>query len=117
MSRTLQIALLAALVFATSTLSPAFAQMPTPYGTPITLEAAHKAITAAEEEAKKEGWPVAIAVVDPAGYLVAFHRLDNTQLGSVEIAIEKAKTSALFRRPTKAFEDILAQGGSGLRLL
>ena len=57
-------------------------------------------------------WPVAIAVVDGSGYLVAFSRLDNTQLGSIEVALEKAKTAALFRRPTKAFEDVLAMAMS-----
>ncbi len=95
----------------------AVAQQPTPYGAPISLEMAHKAISAAEEEAKKQNWPVAIAVVDSSGYLVAFHRLDNTQLGSIEVALEKAKTAALFRRPTKVFEEGLEKGGVGLRVL
>ena len=90
---------------------------PSPYGAPITLEAAQKMLTAAKEEADKNGWPVAIAVVDGAGFLVAFHRLDNTQLGSVEVSIAKARSAALFRRPTKVFEDILAGGGSGQRVL
>ncbi len=93
------------------------AQEPIPYGAPIKLETALKLVAAAEAEAKKNNWPVAIAVVDNAGFLVAFHRLDNTQLGSVEVSVEKAKTSALFRRPSKSFEDQLAQGGSGLRAL
>jgi len=86
---------------------------PAPYGAPISLEAAQKVLAAAKEEADKQGWPVAIAVVDPAGYLVAFHRLDNTQLGSVEVSIAKARSAALFRRPTKVFEDILAGGARG----
>jgi len=94
-----------------------FAQAPVPYGEPITLEQARKMIAAAEVEAKKNEGPVAIAVVDGSGFLVAFGRMDNTQLGSVEVAIEKAKTSALFRRPTKAFEDTLAMGGAGLKIL
>ncbi len=93
------------------------AQDPIPYGTPITLEAAHKAVTAAEAEAKKQSWPVAIAVVDASGFLVAFHRLDNTQLGSIEVALQKAKSAALFRRPTKVFEESLEKGGAGLRVL
>ena len=83
-------------------------QEPPPYGEPISLDQARKVIAAAEVEAKKNKWPVAIAVVDGAGFLVAFARLDNTQLGSVEVALQKAKTSALFRRPTKVFEDGLA---------
>ena len=93
------------------------AQEPIPYGEPIKLDAALKLVAAAEAEAKKHNWPVAITIVDGAGFLVAFHRLDNTQLGSVEVSLEKAKTSALFRRPSKYFEDQLAQGGAGLRSL
>jgi uncharacterized protein GlcG (DUF336 family) len=95
----------------------AFAQAPVPYGEAISLEQARKVIAAAEAEAKKNNWPVAIAVVDGAGFLVAFARLENTQLGSVEVALQKAKTSALFRRPTKAFEDTLASGGGNLKVL
>ena len=94
-----------------------WAQAPVPYGEPISLELAKKVIAAAEAEAKKNEWPVAIAVVDGSGFLVAFARLDNTQLGSIEVALEKAKTSALFRRPTKAFEDALAMGGANLKIL
>ncbi len=93
------------------------AQEPIPYGAPINLETALKVIAAAEAEAKKQNWPVAITVVDSAGFLVAFHRLDNTQLGSVEVSLEKAKTSALFRRPTRTYEDTLAQGGANLKVL
>jgi glc operon protein GlcG len=90
---------------------------PPAYGEPIKLEAALKVLSAAKEEADKQGWPVAIAVVDGAGHLVAFTRLDNTQYGSVDVSIAKAKSAALFRRPTKVFEDILAGGGAGLRIL
>jgi uncharacterized protein GlcG (DUF336 family) len=94
-----------------------WAQAPIPYGEPISLEQAKAVLEAAEAEAKKNNWPVAIAVVDCAGYLVAFQRLENTQLGSVEVSIEKAKTSALFRRPTKVFEETLAMGGANLKIL
>jgi uncharacterized protein GlcG (DUF336 family) len=76
-----------------------------------------KVLAAAKAEAEANSWPVAIAVVDGGGHLVAFQRLDNTQYGSINVALEKAKTSALFRRPTKAMEDALAQGGAGLRVL
>ena len=96
---------------------PPQAAPPPPYGTPITLKQAHKIVEAAEAEAEKQGWPVAIAVVDGAGHLVLFHKLDNTQYGSIEVAIEKAKTSALFRRPTKVFEDTLAKGAENLKVL
>lgn len=95
----------------------ASAQAPIPYGEPISLEHAKKVIAAAEVEAKKNNWPVAIAVVDSSGYLVAFQRLDNTQLGSVEVALKKAKTSALFRRPTKVFEDTLGTGGANVKIV
>lgn len=93
------------------------AQEPIPYGPPITLEQAKTVIAAAQAEAKKQKWPVAVAVVDGGGHLVAFEKLDNTQLGSIGVALEKAKSAALFRRPTKAFEDALAMGGANLRVL
>lgn len=95
----------------------ASAQEPPQYGPAITLENALKVIDAANAEAGKNKWPVAIAVVDGSGHLVAFHRLDNTQLGSVEVALAKAKCAALFRRATKVFEDGLATGGANLRVL
>jgi uncharacterized protein GlcG (DUF336 family) len=97
---------------------PALAQQATPpYGSPITLEQAKKVIAAAEAEAQKNNWPVVITVVDPGGHAVAMHRLDNTQLGSIAVAEDKARSSILFRRPTKAFEDAVASGGIGLRVL
>ncbi|HEX4133791.1 MAG TPA: heme-binding protein [Bryobacteraceae bacterium] len=60
---------------------------------------------------------MAVAVVDTAGYLVYFERMPDTQLGSVEVAIDKAKSAALFRRATKVFQDNVAAGGAGLRML
>jgi len=97
---------------------PAVAQQATPpYGTPISLEQAKKVISAAEAEAQKNNWPMAIVVVDTGGFVVAMHRLDNTQLGSIAVAEDKARTSAFFRRPSKAFEDAIAGGGIGLRVL
>ena len=88
-----------------------------PYGLAIDLKTAKEVVAAAEIEANKNQWPVAIAVVDSGGHLVLFQRLDNTQLGSVEVSIEKAKTAVMYRRPTKAFEDRIAQGGADLKLL
>jgi glc operon protein GlcG len=88
-----------------------------PYGAPISLDAAKKAMAAAEAEAAKNGWGVAIAIVDSGANLVMLHRLDNAQLSSVRIAEAKAKTAAEFRRPTKVFEDAVAGGGIGLRVL
>lgn len=74
-------------------------------------------MAAAEAEAAKNNWPVAIAIVDTAGHLVLFQKQDNTQHASVRIAIGKARTALEFRRPTKALEDVVAGGGAGLRLL
>lgn len=101
---------------APATVTPAPTPPPT-YGTPINLETAVKAIAAAKVEADANSWPVCIVVVDTGGHTVALHRLDNTQIGSIEVATQKAKTAALFRRPTKVFEDIVAGGGAGLRIL
>lgn len=92
-------------------------QMPNPYGPPISLEAARKAAAASIAEAQKNGWKMALAIVDPDGTLVYFEKIDNTQLGSVPVAISKARSSALFKRPTKWFEDQVAKGGDGLRYL
>ena len=92
-------------------------QAPMPYGAPLSLEAAKKAMVAAEAEARKSNWPVAIAVLDTTGSLIMLQKLDNTQTASVEIAIGKAKTALDFRRPTKALQDVVAGGGAGLRLL
>lgn len=95
----------------------AFAQTaPAPYGAPITLEQAKKAMVAAEAEARKNNWQVVISIVDGGGHLVMLQRLE-AQTGSIDIATGKATTSAALRRPTKAIEDGLAAGGAGLRIL
>lgn len=88
-----------------------------PYGVAISPAAAKKVAAAAVAQARKNNWDMAVAVVDTGGYLVYFERMDNTQLGSVQVAIDKAKSAALFRRPTKTFQDILAGGGAGVRML
>ena len=90
---------------------------PPPYGMSIGFDAAKKALSAAEAEAKKNNWPVAIAIVDTGGHLVAFSRIDNTQIGSIDIALGKARTANNLKRPTKALQDAIAQGGGNLRLL
>src|SRR5712691_4664598 len=91
---------------------------PPPYGAPINLADAKKAADAAVAEVAKVGSPPdAIAIVDHGGFLIYFERMDNTQLGSVEIAIEKARTAALFRRPSKVFEDALAGGRNAILAL
>ncbi len=98
--------------------APAAAQTaPPPYGPPLTLEQAKKAMAAAEAEAKKNNWPVVISIIDSGGHLVLLQRLDNTQYGSIEIATGKAMTALKLRRPTKALQDAIAGGGAGLRML
>jgi glc operon protein GlcG len=94
----------------------AHAQIPQ-YGPSVTLEQAKKALAAADAEARKNGWPMAIAIVDTAGLLVLYQRHDNTQTASVQVAQDKAASAALYRRPTKAFQDLIAKGGDGLRVL
>lgn len=87
-------------------------QMPfdVPYGTPITLERARQVLGAAEAEAKKRNWKMAIAITGPSGDLVHFAMMDGTQIASVHIAQAKARAAATFRRSTKVFFDAL-QGG------
>ena len=89
----------------------------TRYGSPITIEAAKTVMAAAEAEATRNGWGVAIAIVDSGGNVVMLHRLDNAQLSAARIAEAKARTAVEFRRPTKALEDAVAGGGVGLRVL
>ena len=98
-------------------ISPILAQIPNPYGTAIDNDSARKVAAAAAAEARKNSWKMAIAIVDPAGELVYFEKLDGTQQASVNIAIDKARSSARFKRPTKALADVLATGGAGLRML
>ena len=88
-----------------------------PYGAAISADVAKKVAAAAIAEARKNNWAMALAVVDTGGYLVYFERMPDTQLGSVEVAIAKAKSAALFRRPTKSFQDTVAGGKEGLRIL
>jgi glc operon protein GlcG len=80
---------------------------PIPHGMPITLDLAKRVAAAAEAEARKNGWPMAIAIAEPTGALVYFLKMDNTQYASIELATAKAKTSALYRRPTKMFTEAL----------
>jgi len=91
--------------------------MSNPYGSPITLENAKKAAAAALAEARKNNFTMAAAITDTAGYLVYFEKIDGTQTGSSVVAVDKARSAALFNRPTKAFQDALAAGGEGLRVL
>ena len=105
-----------AVLFAAALTFPAWAQMPQ-YGADVTLDQARKAIAAGQVEARKNNWPVAIVVVDTHGGLVAMEKLDGTQHASVQVAIDKAVSAATYRRSTKVFQDGLAGGGAGLRIL
>jgi glc operon protein GlcG len=96
---------------------PALAQMPNVYGPPINLETAKKIAAAAVAEASKNKWTMAVAILDIGGALVYFEKMDGTQTGSVRVAIGKARSAVMFKRPTKVWEDAVAAGGGGLRIL
>ncbi len=88
----------------------AVAQDRPPYGQEIGLEQAKKIAAGAAAESRKNGWRMAIAIVDNHGFLVYYERMDDTQTESVQVALDKAKAAAMYRRPTKAFEDAIAKG-------
>jgi glc operon protein GlcG len=92
-------------------------QAPMAYGHSVSIETARKVAVAAFAESRKNNWTVAVAIVDTAGDLVFFERMDNTQSGSVIVAQEKARTAARFKRPTKAFEEALAGGRQAILAL
>ncbi len=90
---------------------------PPEYGPPLSLPQAKTSMAAAEGHALANGWPMVIAIVDSGGNLVMLNRMDNAQLGSLEIAPGKAVTAVKFKRSTKAFQDLIAQGGGNMRIL
>jgi len=92
----------------------AAAQARPPYGGEVTLEQAKKIAAATIAESQKNGWRMAVAIVDNHGFLVYFERMADTQTASVDVAVDKAKAAAMFRRPTKAFEDGIAKGRTAL---
>jgi len=102
---------------AAQTVKPTTPAQSTAYGAPISLENAKKVLAAAEAYAVSKQYTVAIAIVDAGSNLVAFERIDNTRLGSIDIALGKARTANNFKRATKAFEDVVAGGGAGVRIL
>lgn len=116
MERLLSLVVGTVLVFAAASAS-AQAQAPPPYGTPISLEQAKKVMTGAEAEARKNNWNVVIAILDSGGNVVMLHRMDGAQFGSIEVAHDKAYSAVAYRRPTKVFQDAIAQGGANLRIL
>jgi glc operon protein GlcG len=87
------------------------------YGPAITSDLAKQVVAAALAEARANGWTMAAAVVDPAGILVYFEKIDDTQHASPRIAIDKARSAAMFKRPTKTFQDSVERGGVGLRVM
>ena len=101
----------------TTPAAPAPAAPPPDYGLAITNEQAKKVMAGAEAEAKKNKWNVVIVILDSGGQLVMLQRLDGAQWGSVDIAREKARSAVALRRPTKALQDLVSQGGANLRLL
>jgi glc operon protein GlcG len=80
----------------------------------LTLTAAKRIAAAAVDKAGSEGWRVVIVVADDGGYPVYLERLDGAQLGSIEVALQKARAAILFKRPTKVFEDLVAGGRTTL---
>ena len=90
--------------------APALAQDRPSYGPEITLDSAKKIAAAAMGEAKKNNWPAAVAIVDNHGFLTYYERMDDTQMASPTIAIEKARSAAMFRRSTRVMEDTVNKG-------
>jgi glc operon protein GlcG len=87
------------------------------YGPAVNVAAAKKIAAGAIAECQKNSWNVAVAVVDTHGFLVYFERMDNTQIASLDIAIGKAKSAATYRRPTRAFMDVINKGGAATATL
>jgi glc operon protein GlcG len=87
------------------------------YGATITLAQAKQVAAAALAPAIANNWTMVVAVVDPGGYAVYLEKMDQTQVGSIAIAEDKARSSAIFKRPTKAFQERLARGGEHLLVL
>ena len=95
--------------------APVAAPAPAPgYGAPVTLDRAKRLVAAAEAEARRHDFLMAFAIVEPSGALVAFERMDGVQYGSLEVAQAKARSAALYRRPSKAFSDTVSQGRVGI---
>ena len=92
-------------------------QGPPPYGPPLSLEVAKRVMAAAEAEARANGWPMAIAIVDSTSHLVLFEKFDQTNMAAVAIAQRKAECAVSFRRATKVFEDVVTTAPGGHRLL
>ena len=90
---------------------PALAQQRPDYGTPVTIDQAKKIAAGVIAECASNKWNVAVAVVDTHGGLVYYERMENTQTASFDIAIMKARAAATYRRPTRAWVDVIAKTG------
>ncbi len=99
--------------------TPAAAPLPPPppYGPAITLADARSCVAAAQAEATRNQWFMVVTVVDSGGHMMLTERMDNAQFGSLKPALQKAQTAVAFRRPTKFFEDMIAQGGAAMRIM
>ena len=103
------------LALALLVVAPAAAQqIPGPYGPAVTLAQAERILDAARAEAARRSFTMSFAVVDPAGELVSFERMDGTQNASTEVAHAKARSAARFRRSTKVWSDSLAAGRTAI---
>jgi glc operon protein GlcG len=83
----------------------------------ISLSDAQIMANAALDRAKQDNWTVVIAIVDAGGHLILLNKIDNTQIGSIDVAIKKAKAAASFKRSTKVFQDGLAAGNTNILAL
>ena len=92
-----------------ATVAAAQSQMPS-YGPSVGIAAAKRIAAGTVAECQKNNWNIAVAIVDTHGSLVYFERMEDTQIAGVKIAIQKAKASATYRRPTRAFEDAIQKG-------
>lgn len=117
MRRLSLIALAACALFATAATAQQPAPQPPEYGPPITLAQAMKAAAAAQANSEKLGIHSVISIVGPSGDLIYLAKMDGAQFGSIAISQEKAKAAAIFRRPTKAWEDLVSGGGAGITAL
>jgi uncharacterized protein GlcG (DUF336 family) len=109
MKQLIMVAVLMAFVCLSFFSVPASAQLTTKKV--LTLDAAKKLASVAEAEVLKNKWTMVIAIVDDGGNLMYLEKIDNTQIGSIEVAIQKAKSAILFKRPTKVFEDKVIKEG------
>jgi uncharacterized protein GlcG (DUF336 family) len=101
---------LAACVMSAAPLLAEAQAMPNPYGAPITTEVAKKAAAGALAEARKNNWTIYVTIVDSGGAVAYVERIDGVQYGSADGSLEKARTSVAFKRPSKAFEDVVLGG-------